>query len=242
VHSTRPARPRSLAAMEEYGISTYRPDDLVNDRLMQIKFDIVGLEEKIRFRDKWIRPGIIFTLVGIGLVALGFLVLSGVRLYEHVDDARLTTICYTVIMGVLIALYMCIDYAYYTGLVGLPHPDELPRAVFQILHDNESFFYIRPYQYYDDRVPRNVAGVWSMRVCIPLYYALAITAYWGADDGRSRAAVNTPDGIEFLGANILGGAFNFMMCTVVAANVFKCYIPWDVVPPFGVRRAAKDAK
>lgn len=198
-------------------------------KLPPIDFDQQGLQQKIKYRNDVVRPWIIILLLAGALFATPWGIVNAIRVYSEFGGSLTMAIIYSVVMGVVAGSFLLLDGAYSFGYIGLPTYEELPMELYSALRRFKSHSYIRPFVYYDDRVPRNNIGIWKMRVIVPVTYILSIILYWGTIDGRDAAATTT-DKIRFTCANALLVFLAVLQIKIVVSNVYCVINEWDYVP------------
>lgn len=194
-----------------------------------IDFDADGLERKINYRNNVVRPWIIILLLAGAVVAVPFGIVNATRVYSQYGGSIVVAILYSVFMGAVVGGFALLDAAYSFGYIGLPTFDELPVELYEALRRYKPLSYLSPYVYYDDRVPRNIIGIWKMRVFVPAAYILSLLVYWSTvhvhDDGPT-----TPDGIRFVYGNVMLVFLAMLQVKVTVTNVYCVMNSWDFVP------------
>jgi len=200
----------------------------VDSAVREIHHDPRAIERGLTARDNKYVPFMVGALLVVGVTALAFTFVAAVRTYQHVGSYHACAIVYTVVMGIAVAAYSGTDLLYATGFIGLQAKD-MPDALLRVMRRYCTGSYIRPCVPYDDRIVRNVIGVWTMRILVPGLYALVLLLVWGVD-ADSGAAPDTPRGTRFVMANVLVAALCLVHMRVVVSNVYSLTRKWDYVP------------
>lgn len=195
------------------------------DKLANIKYDAEGLHRKTQYRDSTVRPWIVILLLTSALIAVPFCVINAVRVYTSFGGGLIVAIVYTVLMGIVVGGFSILDAAYALGYSGLPTYDELPLGVYEFLRRYSTHSYIRPYMYHDDRVPRNNAGIWKLRILVPMTYAMSVLVYWGVESRDASVYA-----MHCVFGNVLLAFLAFLQIKVIISNVYTVYAKWDFVP------------
>lgn len=200
----------------------------VNDAVREIAHDPRAVERGLAARDSKYVPFMFAALFVCAVGALAFAFAAAVRTYQHVAAYHTCAIVYSVVVGLAAAAYTAADLLYTGGFIGLRDKD-MPPELLRVMRRYCTDSYIRPRVFYDDRVVRNVIGVWALRLLVPGLYALVLVAFWGVADDRA-APPDTPAGTRFVMANVLIAALCLLHVRVIVSNVYSLSRKWDYVP------------
>jgi hypothetical protein len=203
-----------------------------------IQYDADIIARGVALRDGRYRPTVFGALFVTLCVSIVFTVVNVLRTYQQLGGARTCAILYSIAVGIPVVVYCVVDWAYYTGVVGIQWGAKgVPYELYKVLRRDSLFTwvcptkleYIRPGMYHDDRVPRNNVGVWVMRLCVPALYALSLLVYWAIDDERDESP-ETPGGLQFIFGNALLALLGMVMCRTIVDNIYRLNKKWDYVP------------
>lgn len=204
------------------------PQELLNNAVRQIPHDPRAIDRGITLRDSKYVPCMMLGLFGTGIVAIVFTFVSMTRTYQHLGGFRVCAILFTVVMGIAVALFTLVDALYAWGIIGMRDGD-MPPKLLSVMRRYCTDHYIRPRVYYDDRVVRNISGVWTLRVLVPGLYAMALVVIWGIN-GAHEASPDTPEGTRFVMGNVFLAALCFLLVRTITSNIYSLNRKWDYVP------------
>ncbi len=200
----------------------------MDEAMQKIPHDSRAVDRGIVLRDEKYAPCMCAALIAVLVLDIAFGFLSMTRTYQHLGAYHTCAILYSVLMGIAVAFFSLVDMLYTCGFIGL-RAESMPHELYRVMRRFCTGSYIRPRVYYDDRIPRNIAAIWTMRVLVPGLYALSLIVLWGiADD--SGVSPDTAEGARFVMGNVLLTMLCFIHGRAVATNVYSITRKWDYVP------------
>lgn len=153
------------------------------------------------------------------VVRIAFGIVNIVSAFEPVSNPQALAIAYTVIAGVLLALFMVIDFLYVTQQIGCKDYDFSPQEVNEL--SQSKYAYFEPGCFYDCRIVGNRIDINTIRVFLPASFFLSLILFWSGNTSTGTPSKDSPEGVRFLTQHLMLLGIEAIAIYCIVSNLYS---------------------